>query len=45
MENDGDDMSEDEGREVEIQRIKNTENDIQAAVTNLMLEYSKGIYC
>ena len=44
-ENDGDDMSEDEGGEVEIQRIKNTENDIQEAVTNLMLEYSKGIYC
>ena len=28
-ENDGDDMSEDEGNEVEIQRRNNTENDIQ----------------
>ena len=44
-ENDGDDMSEDEGGEVEIQRINNTENDIQEAVTNVMLEYSEGIYC
>ena len=42
-ENDGD-----EGNEVdveEIQRINNTENDIQEAVTNVMLEYSEGIYC
>ena len=41
-------MHEDEGSEVdveEIQRINNTENDIQEAVTNVMLEYSKGIYC
>ena len=37
-------MSEDEGGEVEIQRIKNTEKDIREAVTNLMLEYSEGIY-
>ena len=35
-ENDGDDMSEDEDSEVEIQRINNTENDIQEAVTNIM---------
>ena len=35
-ENDGDDMSEDEGGEVEIRRINNTENDIQEAVTNVM---------
>ena len=42
-ENDGD-----EGNEVdveEIQRINNTETDIQEAVTNVMLEYSEGIYC
>ena len=42
-ENDGD-----EGNEVdveEIQRINNTENGIQEAVTNVMLEYSEGIYC
>ena len=38
-------MSEDEGGEVEIQRINNTETDIQEAVTNVMLEYSEGIYC
>ena len=42
-ENDGYDMSEDEGGEVEIQRINNTENDIQEAVTDIMLEYSEGI--
>ena len=35
-ENYGDDMSEDEDSEVEIQRINNTENDIQEAVTNIM---------
>ena len=42
-ENDGD-----EGNEVdveEIQKINNTETDIQEAVTNVMLEYSEGIYC
>ena len=44
-ENDGYDMSEDEGGEGEIQRINNTENDIQEAVTNVMLEYCEGIYC
>ena len=44
-ENDGDDMSEDEGGEVEIQRINNTENDILEALTNIMLEYREGIYC
>ena len=46
--NDGDDMSEGEGGEVgveEIQRINNTETDIQEAVTNVMLEYSQSIYC
>ena len=42
-ENYGDDMSEDKDSEVEIQRINNTENDIQEAVTNVMLEYSKAI--
>ena len=45
MENDGDDMSEDKDSEVKIQRINNTETDIQEAVTNVMLEYSEGIYC
>ena len=44
-ENDGYDMSEDEGGEVEIQRINNTENDILEALTNIMLEYREGIYC
>ena len=39
-ENDEDEMSEDGGEVEEIQRINNTENDIQEAVTNVMLEYS-----